>query len=40
MARVNRLLDPIPVGLSTRFAAIVAVPLVAGVPLLLYALPH
>ncbi|XVQ11742.1 M56 family metallopeptidase [Spirillospora sp. CA-255316] len=40
MARVNRLLDPVPVGRSTRFAAIVAVPLLAGVPLLLYALPH
>ena len=40
MARVNRLLDPVPMGRGTRFAASVAVPLIAGVPLLLYALPH
>ncbi|MFB4317407.1 M56 family metallopeptidase [Actinomadura sp. 21ATH] len=40
MARVNRLLEPEPVGRSARFAAMVAVPVIAGVPLLLYALPH
>jgi hypothetical protein len=40
MARVNRLLQPVPVGRPTRVAATVAVPLIAGVPLLLYALPH
>jgi beta-lactamase regulating signal transducer with metallopeptidase domain len=40
MARVNRLLEPGQVGRSTRCAAMTAVPLVAGVPLLLYILPH
>jgi hypothetical protein len=40
LARVNRLLDPVPVGRSTRFAATLAVPVIAVVPLLLYALPH
>jgi hypothetical protein len=40
MARVNRLLDPVPVGRSTRFAAMLGVPLIALVPVLLYALPH
>ncbi|MDL4772787.1 MULTISPECIES: M56 family metallopeptidase [Thermomonosporaceae] len=40
MARVNRLLEPKPVRRSTRFAAIVAVPVIAGLPVLLYALPH
>jgi beta-lactamase regulating signal transducer with metallopeptidase domain len=40
MARVGRLLEPEPVSRSARFAAMVAVPVIAGVPLLLYALPH
>ncbi|GLZ07462.1 hypothetical protein Acsp03_49280 [Actinomadura sp. NBRC 104412] len=40
MARVNRLLDPMPVGRYTRCAATTAIPLVGVVPLLLYALPH
>ncbi|GAA4099155.1 M56 family metallopeptidase [Actinomadura miaoliensis] len=40
MARVNRLLQPVPVGRPTRVAATVAIPLIALVPLLLYALPH
>ncbi|GLZ14584.1 integral membrane protein [Actinomadura sp. NBRC 104425] len=40
MARVNRLLQPVPLGRPTRVAATVAVPLLALVPLLLYALPH
>ncbi|QFG22000.1 M56 family metallopeptidase [Actinomadura sp. WMMB 499] len=40
MARVNRLLEPRPLPRATRLAATAAVPLVAGLPLLLIVLPH
>jgi len=40
MARVNRLIEPQPVSRSTRLAAMIAIPLIAGVPVFLYALPH
>ncbi|WP_262401318.1 hypothetical protein [Actinomadura sp. CNU-125] len=40
MARVNRLLEPRPLPRATRLAASAAVPLVAGLPLLLIVLPH
>ncbi|MEV5824862.1 M56 family metallopeptidase [Spirillospora sp. NPDC052242] len=40
MARVNRLLEPRPLPRATRLAATAAVPLVAGLPLLLIVMPH
>ncbi|MFD0901065.1 M56 family metallopeptidase [Actinomadura sediminis] len=40
MARVNRLLEPRPLPRATRLAATAAVPVVAGLPLLLIVLPH
>ncbi|MFI0450765.1 M56 family metallopeptidase [Actinomadura sp. 6N118] len=40
MARVNRLLEPEAPRRSTRVAAMVAVPIIAGIPILLYTLPH
>lgn len=40
MARVNRLLEPDPLPRGTRFAAMAAVPVIAGMPLLLLVLPH
>ncbi|MFC6880006.1 MULTISPECIES: M56 family metallopeptidase [Actinomadura] len=40
MARVNRLLEPAPVRRSTRVAATVAVPVIAGLPLILCVIPH
>ncbi|MFC0038195.1 M56 family metallopeptidase [Actinomadura rayongensis] len=40
MARVNRLLEPRPVRRSTRLATLLAIPAIAIVPVLLYALPH
>ncbi|MFV2172164.1 M56 family metallopeptidase [Actinomadura sp. LOL_011] len=40
MARVNRLLEPRPLPRAIRLAATAAVPLVAGLPLLLIVLPH
>ncbi|WP_019632851.1 M56 family metallopeptidase [Actinomadura atramentaria] len=40
MARVNRLLEPKPVRRSARLAAAVAIPAIAVLPVLLYALPH
>ncbi|MQY04395.1 M56 family metallopeptidase [Actinomadura macrotermitis] len=40
MARVHRLLQPAPVRRSTRVAATVAVPVIIGLPILLYTLPH
>ncbi|MBX6767244.1 MAG: M56 family metallopeptidase [Actinomadura rubrobrunea] len=40
MARVNRLLQPVPVSRPTRIAATLAIPLLALGPLALYTLPH
>lgn len=40
MARVNRLLEPQPLSRRTRLAATVAVPIIAGLPLVLLVLPH
>lgn len=40
MARVNRLLEPEPLPRPARVAATVAVPIIAGLPLLLLVLPH
>jgi hypothetical protein len=40
MVRVNRLLEPQPVSRKIRIAASVAVPVIAGLPLLLLVLPH
>ncbi|RKS71215.1 peptidase M48-like protein [Actinomadura pelletieri DSM 43383] len=40
MARVNRLLEPQPLPRKARAAATVAVPVIAGLPLLLLVLPH
>ncbi|WP_018657487.1 M56 family metallopeptidase [Actinomadura flavalba] len=40
MARVNRLITPNPVGRPARFAAGLAVPVIATLPLFLYVLPH
>jgi hypothetical protein len=40
MARVNRLLEPQPLPRRTRLAATVAVPVIAGLPLVLLVLPH
>src|SRR5690606_25134109 len=40
MARVNRLLDPEPAPRTARLAAAAAVPVIAGLPLLLLFLPH
>ncbi|WUH98033.1 M56 family metallopeptidase [Spirillospora sp. NBC_00431] len=40
LARVNRLMEPRPLPRTTRFAAMVAIPVIAGVPLLLVVLPH
>ncbi|TDE35001.1 M56 family metallopeptidase [Actinomadura sp. 6K520] len=40
MARVNRLLKPEPLSRPARLAATAAVPIIAGLPLLLLVLPH
>ncbi|NVI87729.1 M56 family peptidase, partial [Actinomadura sp. BRA 177] len=40
MARVNRLLEPEPASRKARIAASAAVPVIAGLPLLLLLLPH
>ncbi|GAA4234629.1 M56 family metallopeptidase [Actinomadura meridiana] len=40
MARVNRLMEPQPMPRGTRFAAAVAIPVIAGLPLLLLLMPH
>jgi beta-lactamase regulating signal transducer with metallopeptidase domain len=40
MARVNRLMEPQPLPRGTRLATAVAVPVIAGVPLLLILMPH
>ncbi|MBW8485362.1 M56 family metallopeptidase [Actinomadura parmotrematis] len=40
MARVNRLLEPVPARRGVRLAAALAVPVIALLPAVLYALPH